>query len=92
MSDHSTDEEEEKIPPEVIELSDLPEDARTLAKRYAEQEKGSLTEKARHTLATFVKDPEQGLKMMDEMDGKVVGRIIKDSGLNSREELVQKLQ
>lgn len=75
-----------------IELSELSEDARTLAKRYAEQEKGTLMEKARHSLATFAKDPTEGLRLMDELDPRISERVIKDSGLNSREELVNSMK
>lgn len=71
-----------------IELSELSDEVRPLAKRYAEQEKGSLMEKARHSLTAFAKDPVEGLRLMDELDPRVSEKVIKDLGMNSRDELV----
>lgn len=77
--DHSTvtGDEANKNPP-ALELSEMPDEARSLAKRYAEQEKGKLTESVRHTLVAFARDPEQGLKLMDEIDPKVSQRVLKE--------------
>lgn len=75
-------------PKAKIELSELPEEARALAKRYAEQERWSLTETVRHAMDTFVEDPVEGMKKMDEIDPRVIDRIQKKRGFNSREELM----
>jgi len=94
MSDNSTvtDEEAVKTPP-VIELSSITDDdARALAKRYAEQERWKLTESVRNTLATFARDPVKGLEMMDSIDPNVSKRVLKDLWVGSVEELAKKTE
>lgn len=77
--------------PQRIELSELSDEVRPLAKRYAEQEKGSLTETVRQALDAFVEDPEQGLKVFDDLDPRVLERVLKKKGI-TREELVNKFK
>ena len=82
MSDeHSTatDEEGKAITLPAIELSSIEDDdTRALAKRYGEQERGKMTEAMRNTLVAFVRDPAEGLKMVDSIDPKVTQRVLKD--------------
>lgn len=92
--EHSTDTGEEDITtPLEIELSSIADDdTRTLAKRYAEQERWNLTESARNAFVAFVRDPVKGLEMMDAIDPNVSKRVLKDLWVSSVAELAKKTE